>query len=208
MNFIKNFYNDYINIKLSDYKGFDSTIAINKLLFFVFIGLAIACLFINYYNGTATLLLKKLTRVGAHGEDEAKKLSDIGLATSRSVKWLLKARSGALKRLVAIKNEKELTYEEYTALLKKKKHLRGLSKEDKKKKLAEIDDRLYQRINFNEAYFYIPTDKKDTADTFIADKSTTLTKGLISCAILFAAYIVIALVMPSILSWISGLIAQ
>ena len=53
-----------------------------------------------------------------------------------------------------------------------------------------------------------PTDKKDAADSFISDKSTTLTKGLISCAILFAAYIVIALVMPSILSWISGFISK
>lgn len=208
MNFIKKFYYNYIDIKLSDYKGFDSNLAINKLLFFVFLGLVFACLFINYYNGTATLLLKKLTRIGAHGESEAKKLAELGLASSRSVKWLLKARSGALKTLISIKDEKELTYEEYTSLLKKKKHLRGLSRKEKKQKIAEIDSMISPKINFDEAAFFIPTDKKDAADSFISDKSTTLTKGLISCAILFAAYIVIALVMPSILSWISGFISK
>lgn len=207
MNFIKNFYHKYIDIKLSDYKGFESELAINKLLFFVFLGLALASMFINYYNGTATLILRKLTRSGSHGEEQAKKLSDIGLADSHSVKWLLKARSGAIKRLIAVRGEKELTYEEYTALVKKKKHLRGLPKEEKRKRIAEIDGKLSPKINFSEASFYIPTDKKDTADTFIADKSTTLTKGLVSCAILFAAYMIIALVMPSILSWISGLIS-
>lgn len=207
MNLIKNFYRKYIDIKLSDYKGFESELAITKLLFFVFLGLALASMFINYYNSTATLVLRKLTRTGSHGEEQAKKLSDIGLDSSRSVKWLLKTRSGALKRLIAVSGEKELTYEEYTALFKKKKHLRGLSKEEKRKKLAEIDEKLSPKINFAEASFYIPTDKKDSADTFIADKSTTLTKGLISCAILFAAYIIIALVLPSILSWISGLIS-
>ncbi len=207
MNFIKNFYNKYIDIKLSDYKGFESDLAINKLLFFVFIGLALATMFINYYNGTATLILRKLTRTGSHGEEQAKKLSDIGLGSSRAVKWLLRTRSGALKSLISLKDEKELTYEEYTALLDKKKHLRGLPKEEKRKKLAEIDESISPKINFAEASFYIPADKKDAAETFIADKSTTLTKGLVSCAILFAAYIAIALAMPSVLSWISGLIS-
>ena len=208
MKLFNKFYYDYIDIKLSDYKGFDSDLAINKLLFFVFLGLALASLFITYYNATATLLLRKLTRIGAHGEEQGKTLSDIGLGDSWAVKSLLRAKSGALKSMISRCGEVELTFEEFTALTKERKHLRGLSKEEKRKKLSEIDGRLSPKINFKDAKFYIPEDKKDKAETFIADKSTTFVKGLVSCIILLAAYVVIALVMPSILSWVSGFIAE
>ena len=207
MNFLRNFYKDYISVKLSDYNGFDSDLAINKLLFFVFLGLSLATMFITYYNSTATLILRKLTRTGAHGEDNGKTLSEIGLSKSIASKRILKVRSGALKTMIARVGEYELTFEEFTALNKEKKHLRGLTKEEKRKKLSEIDEKLSPKVNFSDARFYIPADKKGAAETFIADKSTTLLKGLISCVILFIAYAIIAFAMPSILEWISGFLA-
>lgn len=72
MNFIKRFYNDFISVKLSEYKGFESELQINKLLFFVFLGICIACMIITYHNSYASLILKKLTRIGAFGEDNSK----------------------------------------------------------------------------------------------------------------------------------------
>lgn len=208
MNFFKKFYNDYISIKLSDYNGFDSDFEINKLLFFVFLGLSAACLVITYYNSTASLILKKLTRIGAFGEEQGKTLKEIGLGDSRAVKRLLRTKSGALKNIIARKDEKKLTYEEFSELEEEKKRLRGLSKEEKKKKLSEINETLSPSINFDEALFYIPEDMKDASERFISDKSTTFVKGLISCGILFIAYIVIVLVSPSLLSWISNIISD
>ena len=208
MNFLKKFYNDYINIKLSDYDGFESNLEINKLLFFVFLGIAVACMVITYHNSTATLILKKLTRVGAFGEEKSKTLSDIGLGDSRAVKRLLTNRSGALKNVIALRGDKKLTFEEYSELEKEKKLLKGLSKEEKKKKLSEINEKLSPTINFSEALFYIPEDMKDTSERFISDKSTTLMKGILSCSILIAAYLVIVLVSPSLLSWISNIISD
>ena len=208
MEFFKKFYNDYISIKLNDYNGFESELQINKLLFFVFLGICAACIIITYHNSTATLVLRKLTRVGAFGEEKGKNLSDIGLGDSRAVKRLLANKSGALKSLISIKDAKSLTFEEYTELENEKKLLRGLSKEDKKKKLSEINEKLSPTINFSEALFYIPEDKKDASERFISDKSTTLMKGLLSCGILIAAYLVIVLVSPSLLSWISNIISD
>ena len=158
MKLFNKFYYDYVDIKLSDYKGFDSDLAINKLLFFVFLGLALASLFITYYNATATLLLRKLTRTGAHGEEQGKTLSDIGLGDSWAVKSLLRAKSGALKSMISRCGEVELTFEEFTALTKERKHLRGLSKEEKRKKLERQNKRITypSGFPFTGVRFFIP----------------------------------------------------
>jgi len=206
MKFFRKIYDNYISVKLSDYAAFDSDLQINKLLFFVFLGLIAACMIITYYNSTATLILKKLTRIGAFGEENSKTLADIGLDSSRAVKTLLRGKSGAFKTLILTKGAENLTYEEYTELEASKKKLRGLSKEEKKKKLSEIDEKLSPTLNFDEAEFYIPTDMKDAAERFISDKSTTFTKGLIYCGIILLCYVAIALFMPTFLSWISGII--
>ena len=88
MNIFKRFYKDYICVRLSDYRGFDSELQINKLLFFVFLGLAAASVIITLQNSAASLLLKKLTRAGAFGEEKSKRLADLGLGDSRAVKRL------------------------------------------------------------------------------------------------------------------------
>ena len=208
MNFIKRIYNDYICVRLSDYNGFDSELQINKLLFFVFLGLAAACMLITYYNGASTLILKKLARTGAFSEDKSKNLNEIGLGSSRAVKILLRNKSGALKSLIIVKGSVKLSYEEYTELEKSKKQLRKLSKEEKKKKLSEINEKLNPTLNFEEASFYIPEDKREAAERFISDKSTTFSKGLINCGVLLAFYVAIALLMPSLLSFVSKIIAK
>lgn len=208
MNFIKRIYNDYICVSLGDYDGFNSELQINKLLFFVFLGLAAACMLITYYNGTSTLILRKLTRIGAFSEDKSKSLTEIGLGSSKAVKMLLRNKSGALKSLILVKGSSKLSYEEYTELEKSKKQLRKLSKEEKKKKLSEINEKLNPTLNFEEASFYIPEDKREAAERFISDKSTSFSKGLAYCAALFVFYAAIALLMPSLLSFVSKIIAK
>ena len=207
MNFLKKIYNEYICVRLSDYKGFESDLQINKLLFFVFLGLCAACVIITYYNGTTALVLKKLVRIGAFGEEKGKTLSELGLGSSRAVKRVLSNKSGSVKHLILQAGAKKLSYEEYTELENSKKELKGLSKDEKKKKLAEIDERLSPAVDFEEARFFIPEDMKDASERFILDKSTSLAKGFIYCGIILAFYVAITLLMPTLLSWISKIIA-
>ena len=127
MNFLKKIYNEYICVRLSDYKGFESDLQINKLLFFVFLGLCAACVIITYYNGTTALVLKKLVRIGAFGEEKGKTLSELGLGSSRAVKRVLSNKSGSVKHLILQAGAKKLSYEEYTELENSKKELKGLS---------------------------------------------------------------------------------
>lgn len=208
MNFFKKFYKDFICVKLSDYAAFDSDLQINKLLFFVSLGLIAACLVISYHNGVATLVLKKLIRIEAFGEENSKTLADLNLGDSRAVKTLLRHKQGAIKSIILTKEAKSLTYEEYTELEKSKKMLRGLDREEKKKKLSEINEKLSPTLDFEKDAFYIPKDKKDAAERFISDKSTTFTMGLVYSGIILISYVALALLMPTLLSWISGIISK
>ena len=206
MTFFQKIYHNYVSIKLSDYKGFESDLQINKLLFFVFLGLAAACIIINYNNNAVSVLLKKLTRTGAFGEDKSKKLSDIGLGSSRAIKRVLRAKSGVVKHLIAEKGAIKLSYEEYTELEKSKKSIKG-SKKEKKEKLSEIENKLSPCINFDTAEFYIPENQKEASERFISDKSTTLTKGFVYALLVLAFYVSVMFFMPTLLGWISKLIA-
>ena len=205
MTFFQKIYRNYVSLKLSDYKGFDSDLQINKLLFFVFLGLAAACVIINYNNNAVSILLKKLTRTGAFGEDKSKKLSDIGLGSSKAIKRVLRAKSGVVKHLIAEKGAIKLSYEEYTELEKSKKSIKGTKKE-KKEKLAEIKNKLSPSINFDLAEFYIPENMKEASERFISDKSTTLTKGLVYALSVLLFYVGIMFFMPTLLNWISNII--
>ena len=206
MKFFKKIYNDYFSLKLSDFKGFDSDLQINKLLFFVFLGLIVACIIINLNNSSVTLILKKLTRTEAFGEDKSKKLSELGLGSSRAVKRVLTHKGGATKHLIALKGFVPLTFEEYTELENSKKRLRGLKKSERREKLDEINKKLYPTVNFNEAEFYIPEDMKDAAQRFISEKSTTPLRGLIYCFGLLVFYAAVMFLMPTLLTWIGKLI--
>lgn len=137
-----------------------------------------------------------------------KSLSELGLGDSKAVKMLLKTKSGAFKSLVLTKGASKLTYEEYNELVKAKKALRRLSKEERATKIREINNKLSPTLNFDEARFFIPEDMKDASERFIADKSTTLVRGLISCALILVFYLIIALLMPTLLSFISNIISQ
>lgn len=206
MTFFQKIYRNYVSVKLSDYKGFNSDLQINKLLFFVFLGLAVACVIINYNNNAVSVLLKKLTRTGAFGADKSKKLSELGLGSSRAIKRVLRAKSGVVKHLITEKSAIKLSYEEYTALEKAKKSIKGVSKKEKKEKLSEINEKLSPSINFDTAEFYIPEDMKDASERFISDKSTTLTQGFIYALLVLVFYVGVMFLMPTLLTWISKLI--
>lgn len=207
MNFFKKIYRDYICVKLSDYKGFESDLQINKLLFFVFLGLAAACFIINAHNNAVSVLLKKLTRVGAFGEEKGKKLSELGLDSSRAVKRVLTNKSGVVKHLIAEKGKVSLSFEEYTELERSKKRLRGLPKAERKQKIAEIEKRLSEAVNFDTAEFYIPENMKEASERFISDKSTTFSKGFLYAGLVLAFYVGIMFFMPTLLSYLSKLTA-
>ena len=113
MSFFEKLYNDYICLNLGDYPNIGVNFEINKLLIFVFIGLCVACFIIGKNQANVSLLLKKLMRAEAFGEDNGKTLAELGLSDNKSVKTLIEKNSGVIKKVVSVKGIKKMTYEEY-----------------------------------------------------------------------------------------------
>ena len=135
MEAIKNFYEDYICLNLKDYPSIALDVEINKLLFFLAIGLCVACFILNYFQSNVSLFLRKLLRANAFSEENAKTLKDLGLNDNRVLAGLIKKDSGIIKKAVSVIGMKRLTYEEYRAAELERKRAK---KKRAEKKLLRI----------------------------------------------------------------------
>ena len=111
---MKAFYEKYLTLNLKDY-GISLDLEINKVLIVIFLGLCAACFFVNYSQSNIALVLRKLLRSGAVGEDNAKTLAELGLSSAKPVKKLLSKSGGPMKSIISYVGEVKLTYEEYIA---------------------------------------------------------------------------------------------
>lgn len=111
---MKTFYEKYLSLNLRDY-GFGIDFEINKVLIILFVGLCVACFFVNHSQSNMALVLRKLIRSGAVGDSNAKTLRELGLSSSKPVKALLSKTSGPMKSIISYVGEVKLTYEEYVA---------------------------------------------------------------------------------------------
>ena len=85
MEAIKNFYRNYICLNLNEFENLSADLEINKVLFFLALGICAACFVLNYYQSVISLFLKKLIRAEATAEN-AKTLSDLGLKENKTLK--------------------------------------------------------------------------------------------------------------------------
>ena len=191
MSFFEKIYKNFVCVNLKDYSNIGINLEINKLLFFVTVGLCAACFVINYYHTNTALVIKKLIRADAFGEENSKTLSELGLSDNKSVIRLLSKDESIIKKIVSKSGEKKLTYEEYIELEKQKK----LKKEKKDLPSNDIDSR-----------YFISGNMKIYADRWVCKNSGSLLKTSFYCILLIFFYAVILFSMPSILSLINGLI--
>lgn len=198
MRFLKNFYDNYICINLKDYQGFDVDLEINKLLFFIFLGISVACFFISYHQQNMLLLLKKLFRSESFGEANAKTFAELGLSSNNAVKGLVLKNSGPIKRVVSVIGKKTLSYEEYIAIEKAKKIA-------KQTKTEYADNDIEPEIDFSVARFYIAEENRVYAERAYSNNNTSYVKATLSCAMFFVFYLVVVLLMPVILNVASSM---
>lgn len=161
---LENFYQKYIELNLADFFDIGFDFKINKVLFFAFLGIIVACIFTNYIESGISLTLKRLLRTESHSEQSAKTLSELGLKNSKCARLAIGRRGGMTARLIRISGERALTYEECIA---EEKRLR----EEKKKRRKARLDKLLSVFKRNK------NTKKDTVtDTHSTDETTALTE--------------------------------
>lgn len=180
---------DFFFLNLKDYPNIGIDFEINVFLLVLTLALCVSFFFVNHHRSMMQTIVKQLTRHEATDEDSAKTLTELGLGRAFVLKWAL-SRPGLLTRIIGRVGEKSYTYEEYVALSKKK----GGLKEEK--------------IDFNEARFYIRESGAERAKLILENYGTSLPRAILYCVLFLVLYVCIALSMPEILSlidsWLGG----
>lgn len=200
MEAIRNFYRNYICLNLNDFENISANLEINKVLFFLALGICAACFVLNYYQSVIALFLKKLIRAEATAEN-TKTLSDLGLKENKTLKRLILKDGGIIKRSVSVVGLKKLTFEEY-------KEAEARFKEAKKEKRnGECVRPSIVEINFDEARFYMTDEQRAYADHAYKTNDGSVIKTLLYCLVIMVLYFAVVLVMPSVLNAINNMLA-
>lgn len=217
---LKEFYTEYICLNLKDFPNFGIDFEINKLVCCLIFALCAASIYFNIIESDIALILKKLLRAGAVGEEKAKSLSDLGLASSSRIRRLVAKDISSLRRIISVVGAKKLTYEEFMAKEKQKKEnsffkrfLRFLSDKFGKKSIDEEtngekkefsdNDSISEPLVVNDPKIYIPEENLSIAEKKYSRNDSSVLKTVGICLILLALGLVVIILMPSLLSFIS-----
>ena len=179
------FYEKYFLVNLNDYPNIGIDLEISKVLFCLLVGLIVATVVIGYRRYAVITIIKKLMRHEIYSEENAKTLVELSI-NSFGTRMALKGK-GRLSGIVKRVGEKEYTYEEYSALIKTK----GFKEED---------------IDFNEAKFYLKKENLNEAQKVLNVPTPSVINTLLFSVLLIAVYICIILIIPELLTLISGLL--
>ena len=177
---------EYLSINLKDYENIAVNFEINKFLLLVSLALCVVAFVVNYRRAILVDTVKQLLRHNATGEESAKTLSELGLASSRGIRKAIVSDS-QLRRMIAIVGESRPTYEEYVKSMK-----------DKKKG---------EQIDVTTARIYIPAESIERAKYVYNTYTTSLLRTILSCVLLLSFAVCLILLSPSILSALNAALA-
>lgn len=177
------FYNKYFLINLKDYPNIGFDMQINVVLFCFLIGLIVTTVIYNYKTEGNTRLIKRLQRLEATNEENAKTLDELNLNNFNSRQTL--SGSGRISKIISRVGAEKMSYEEYKAAIKNK-------------------DYREEKINFKEARFYINEDGIDEATRIAESNNTSPINTVLYCILMVTIYVFIMFLMPSILTLINN----
>ena len=181
-----NFYKDYFSLNLKDYPNIAFDLEINKIIFCIFLGIIIAAIIINYRQYCMITLIKKLLRYNAKDISNAKSISELGIKKSYVKTAMSQNR---ISRIVSFVEKKEYSYEEYSAMIKKKGY-----KE--------------KSIDYTKERIYIKEGTLGDANAIAEMHHPTILNTILFCILIFSSCVCIMFIMPSILNLINNLLAK
>ena len=177
-------FEDYILLNLKDYiTGVD--FPINIFILSIAVGLCLASVAITVHRRYTANLVKKLMRHEAFSPETALTLADLDIKPGFILKSALQRRGGQLADMIKRVGQRGYTYEEYVAL-------------QKKKKFRE------EKVNFNEAKFYIDPEKLPRARKINEAGAPSYFQAALACIFILSVFICVSLFMPEILNFIAG----
>lgn len=184
MSFIK----DFFLLDLSQFENFGIYLPVGAIVSAMAIAMCAAVFIINYHKRYTTQLLMQLMRHKATDESCAKTLKSIRLDKMIGLKSAL-SRSGQLTHMVRRVGETRQTYDEYIAESKKRGH-----KDEK--------------IDFDNAQFYIDPQQSDRAKRLIETTNTEWWRPAVMAAIIIAIWVLLALFLPDLLEALNSAAAE
>ena len=175
----------FFNVNLNEYESIGINLEINKVMLVAIIVFGISIVLFALYRNNIRALMVQMLRHDAISEENAKTLAELGFANSRILAFLL-SRDNMLTKLVDRVGRKKYTYDEYMSL----------TKEEKKQK---------EEIDFSSAAFFIVPEQLDRARHIKEKYLTSKTKIVLWCVFLTLMYIILATLMPEILTLINNL---
>lgn len=194
------FYEKYFFINLNEYPNIGIDLEINLVLFGILVGALIATAILGYRKAAIATVVKALIRHESINEESAKTLSELHIS-SRAVMKVL-GGDGRLSKIVSQVGKKEYTYEEYLALMKRKKKRRG---EENTENQGDI--RSLEKVDFSVARFYIAEDKIEEARRVYDRSDSPILHTVLSFVLLVALFTCLMFAMPGILSLIDSIVA-
>lgn len=184
--------------KLYSYNNFD-LVSINSpsFLFLVgalYVGILFGVLFALILRVHSHRIVKALADRGATDRESAATLDELGLKDSRFARSLLKTES-ALRRTVLCANESDFREQKPSALLRfwREKILR---------------DPLPAATDFEVARFYLPEEKRVTAELRYSEEQHPVRSFILAAVGLLALAIFTVYVLPELLMMLDNLITQ
>ena len=174
---------DFFFLNLENYENIAFPFPIGIFLTVFTLALCIMSFVVNYYKRHTTYMLKQLLRHKAFDASVAKTLSELNLKDSFPVKLALSG-SGQLTYLVKRAGFVRPTYEEYVENSK----IKGFKDE---------------KINFQEAKFYLDIEKIDRAKRTVERARTDWYRPVIISVVLIAILVALVFLLPMLLDFLN-----
>lgn len=183
---LANFYKDYLSLNLNKYINIGFDLEINKIIFYISIGVMIASIILNYRKYCMIVFIKRLLRYEAINENKAKSIAKLGVKKNLASCAMSLNR---VSRIVSSTEKIEYTYKEYSELIKNRNY-----KEEK--------------IDFSKDKLYIKEDGIDEARSIAEYNYPTPFSTILFCLFIFATSVCIMFIMPTILNFLSKFITK
>ena len=180
-------------MKKSAFGGFDFYITL--FLWLLSFCLCIGIFFVNAKNNVMVKMIKQLIRHGARTEETALKLSDIGIKPTFAAERILTA-SSMLRRAVKRVGEKQLSYDEYVASLKKKKKkkIKALRAKTEEEKMHTEEE-----PSFSDAKFFTPKECETDAKRILSKRETSMLQNVLFCIFIISITACLTFLLPTLL---------
>lgn len=203
------FYKDYICLNTKDYTNIGFNFEIVKVLLITAVALCAVFCMMDFHKKTAYLIIKQLMRHEAKDPASAKTLSELGLAQNKSVRRAI-TTSSQIRSVVGRVGEKELTYEEFLALEKKKKENSFFHKIFKKKKNADAEPATKETVepscDVDSIGLYIKGDRVDYASRIYNGADISVLRMVLRCVLVMAVAVCFTMLMPELLTLVNNML--